>query len=156
MPDKPLKKVKIYTDGACSGNPGPGGWAAILKYGKNEKEIAGFERETTNNRMEMTAVIEALHSLKMPCEVALYSDSAYLVNCFQERWLENWKRNGWKTRNKKPVLNVDLWQTLDTLMQKHDVTFHKVEGHAGHEYNERADTLAVEQRELAKQAKWKK
>jgi ribonuclease HI len=150
---EPFKKVEIYTDGACSGNPGPGGWAAILKYGDKEKEIVGYDPDTTNNRMELTAVIEALQHLKYPCEVDVYSDSAYIVNCFKQGWLANWKRNGWKTAGKKPVQNVDLWQKLDAFMQKHRVTFNKVEGHAGHEYNERADTLAVEQRELAKQAK---
>ncbi|MFQ5628770.1 MAG: ribonuclease HI [bacterium] len=148
MTTEPLKKVEIYTDGACSGNPGPGGWAVILKFGDNDKELAGYEPNTTNNRMEITAVIKGLQALKLPCEVDVYSDSAYLVNCFQQGWIEKWKRNGWKTSGKKLVQNIDLWQTLDSLKNEHKVTFHKVQGHAGHEYNERADALAVEQIQL--------
>ena len=152
MTTEQLKKVEIYTDGACSGNPGPGGWAAIIKFGDNEQELAGFNPQTTNNRMEMTAVIEGLTALNSPCEVHIYSDSAYIVNCFKQGWLVNWKRNGW-TRGKKrePVLNTDLWKTIDNLMQKHDVTYHKVIGHTGHVYNERADTLAVEQITLSRE-----
>ena len=145
MSDKP--KVEIYTDGACSGNPGPGGWAAILKSGDLEKEIAGFVPNTTNNRMELTAVIEGLKALKNAGEVIVYSDSAYLINTLTLGWLQNWKAHGWRRGPKKkdPVLNVDLWKELDELASKYRVTFRKVEGHAGHEYNERADKLAVAQ-----------
>jgi ribonuclease HI len=142
-----MDKVTIYTDGACSGNPGPGGWAAILRSGQREKEISGSAPETTNNRMELTAAIEALRALKKrPCEVTLYSDSAYLINAFQQSWLASWKRNGWKRGPKKDeaVLNADLWEELDRLQRQHRVTWKKVEGHAGHEYNERVDRLAVE------------
>ncbi|MCA9740623.1 MAG: ribonuclease HI [Deferribacteres bacterium] len=146
------KHVEIYTDGACSGNPGPGGWGAILVHGDHEKEIAGFAKETTNNRMELTAVVEALQSLKAACKVDIYSDSAYLVDCFQKGWMAKWKTNGWRTANKKPVLNIDLWKVIDALVNKHDVRFYKVLGHSGHEYNERADRLAVAQTELAKMA----
>jgi ribonuclease HI len=140
-----MEKVKIYTDGACSGNPGPGGWAAILISGTNEKEISGGEGSTTNNRMELTAAVEALRALKVQCEVTLFSDSAYLINAFQQRWLDSWKRHGWKRgpRKNEPVLNVDLWEELDRLQGEHTVAWKKVEGHAGHEYNERVDRLAV-------------
>lgn len=140
-----MDKVTIYTDGACSGNPGPGGWAAILRSGQREKEISGSAPETTNNRMELTAAIEALRALKRPCEVILCSDSAYLINAFQQGWLKAWKRNGWKRGPQKnePVLNVDLWQELDRLQSQHHVIWKKVEGHAGHKYNERVDRLAV-------------
>jgi ribonuclease HI len=141
-----MDKVTIYTDGACSGNPGPGGWAAILINGKIEKELSGSVRDTTNNRMELTAAIEALRALKRPCEVTLFSDSAYLINAFQQRWLASWKSNGWKRGPKKneSVLNVDLWEELDRLQSQHKVTWKKVEGHAGNRYNERVDRLAVE------------
>lgn len=140
-------KVEIYTDGACSGNPGPGGWAAILKTGEHERELAGFVPKTTNNRMELTAVIEGLKALKHSCEVSVYSDSAYVINTLTLGWLQNWKTHGWRRGPKKkdPVLNVDLWKELDELAGRHRVTFCKVEGHAGHEYNERADKLAVAQ-----------
>jgi len=140
-----MEKVTIYTDGACSGNPGPGGWAAILVYGATEKELVGSAANTTNNRMELTAAIEALRALKHPCEVTLYSDSSYLVNAFRQRWLEGWKRNGWKRgpRKNEPVLNIDLWKELDELQSRHHVDWAKIEGHAGHEYNERVDRLAV-------------
>lgn len=147
-----MDKVEIYTDGACSGNPGPGGWAAVLRHGRHEKEIAGFVPATTNNRMELTAVIEALKGLKRPCEVIVYSDSAYLVDSFRKGWLAGWKRNGWKRGPNKrdPVLNTDLWQELDQLVSQHRVTWEKVAGHAGHALNERVDRLAVQQIELAK------
>ena len=142
-----MEKVTIYTDGACSGNPGPGGWAAILISGSHEKEISGFSERTTNNRMELTAVIEALKALKKPCEVTVNSDSAYLINCFQQGWLEQWKRNGWRKGKHKnePVLNLDLWQELDRLMQPHHIHWQKVPGHAGVHYNERVDLLATQQ-----------
>jgi ribonuclease HI len=152
-----MEKITIYTDGACSGNPGPGGWAAILIAGGQEKEISGFAPQATNNRMELTAAIEALRALKRPCQVTIYSDSAYLVQCFKEGWMEKWKRNGWQRAAKKgnrvkyePLLNVELWQELDRLLQTHQVTWEKVKGHAGDHYNERVDQLAVEQIELAK------
>jgi len=141
-----MTKVTIYTDGACSGNPGPGGWAAILQCDGREKEISGNTPETTNNRMELTAAIEALRTLKVkPCEVTLYSDSAYLVNAFQQGWLSSWKSNGWKRgpRKNEPVSNTDLWKELDGLQSQHEVTWKKVEGHAGNELNERVDQLAV-------------
>lgn len=151
-----LKKVEIYTDGACSGNPGPGGWAAILKFGEQEKEIAGYVAQTTNNRMELTAAIESLRALKTRCEVRIYSDSAYLVNCFRQGWLQSWKKAGWvRGKRREPVLNVDLWKELDALMQQHEVTFVKVEGHSGHHYNDRVDELAVAQINMAKNAETK-
>lgn len=138
------KYIEIYTDGACSGNPGPGGWGAILRYGTREKELSGGERETTNNRMELTAVIKALSALKEPCEVKLTTDSKYVCDAINQGWLDSWKSNGWKKADKKAVLNVDLWEELLPLLFKHDVTFCWVKGHAGHEYNERCDRLAVE------------
>lgn len=138
-----MKKVKIYTDGACSGNPGPGGWGAILKHGDREKELSGGERDTTNNRMELTAVIKALSALKQPCEVEVYSDSKYVVDAIEKGWLRNWQRKNWKKSDNSPVLNVDLWQQLSTLLDKHNVTFIWIRGHAGHPENERCDTLAV-------------
>lgn len=136
------KKIEIFTDGACSGNPGPGGWGAILRYGKHEKELSGGEDETTNNRMELTAAIEALKALKKSGNVDLYTDSTYVKKGIEE-WIAGWKAKGWKTANKKPVKNQDLWQDLDEMMQKHNVTLHWVKGHAGHPENERADQLAV-------------
>ena len=136
------KMVEIYTDGACSGNPGPGGWAAVLMYGDKKKEISGGESQTTNQRMEMKAAVEALKALKYPCEVSLYSDSAYLVNAFNQGWLDRWQRNGWKTSQKKPVENKDLWEELLTLTEKHRVKFVKVKGHADNVYNNRCDELA--------------
>ena len=142
--------VKIYTDGACSGNPGAGGWGAILFHGDYKKEISGFESETTNNKMEITAVIKALELLKAPCSVELYSDSAYVVNAINLGWLENWKANGWKGSDKKPVKNIEYWERLDTLMQIHKVTFVKVKGHADNEFNNRCDELATG--EIAKNA----
>ncbi|MDQ7053988.1 MAG: ribonuclease HI [candidate division KSB1 bacterium] len=143
---KPTREVDIYTDGACSGNPGPGGWAAILISGEHEKVLSGHDPQTTNNRMELTAVIEALKALKYPCKVTIYSDSAYLVNAIRQGWLDKWQRQGW-TRGKppKPVLNVDLWKELLKYMSIHDVTFKKVLGHAGHPLNERADRIAVQE-----------
>ncbi|BCL76169.1 ribonuclease H [Jeongeupia sp. HS-3] len=136
-----MTTVTIYTDGACKGNPGPGGWGALLQYGEQEKELFGGERDTTNNRMELTAVIEALAMLKRPCAVALWTDSQYVKNGI-ETWIHNWKKNGWKTADKKPVKNADLWQRLDGEVARHAVSWHWVKGHAGHELNERADELA--------------
>ncbi len=138
-----MKKVTIYTDGACSGNPGPGGWGAVLMYGQAKKEISGAKKETTNNEMEITAVLEALKILKEPCEVDVYSDSAYVVNTFEKGWIDNWVKSGWKTSSKDPVKNVELWKELLELMKKHDVTFHKVKGHSDNEYNNRCDELAT-------------
>ena len=136
------KKIEIYTDGACSGNPGPGGWGAILRYGVHEKELSGGAEDTTNNRMELTAAIEALKALNKKGHVDLYTDSTYVKKGIEE-WMAGWKAKGWKTANKKPVKNQDLWQELDEMMQKHNVTLHWVKGHAGHPENERADQLAV-------------
>ncbi len=136
------KHVEIFTDGACSGNPGPGGWGAVLRYGEVEKEISGGEADTTNNRMEMTAVIEALRSLKKPCVTKIYTDSKYVMQGMQE-WLPGWKARGWKTADKKPVKNVDLWQQLEEECARHEVHWHWVKGHDGHPENERADALAV-------------
>ena len=141
MEDK-FFNVTIYTDGACSGNPGAGGWGAILMSANNKKEFSGFDKETTNNKMELTAVIEALKKLKKPCNVELYSDSAYVVNALTLGWLENWKNNGWKKADKKPVLNPDLWKELLQLLDVHNVTFAWCKGHADHPYNIRCDTLA--------------
>lgn len=140
-----MAKVKIYTDGACSGNPGPGGWGAILMASGKEKEISGYEASATNNRMELTAAIEALKALKMPCDVTLYSDSSYLVRAFSEGWIDNWKKNGWKNASKAPVSNMDLWLELDELAKKHSIKWQKVKGHADDPYNNRCDKLAVEQ-----------
>ncbi len=143
---KPTREVDIYTDGACSGNPGPGGWAAILINGEHEKVLSGHDPQTTNNRMELTAVIEGLKALKYPCKVTIYSDSAYLVNAIRQGWLDKWQRQGWMRGNpRQPVLNVDLWKELLKYMNIHDVTFKKVRGHAGHPLNERADRIAVEE-----------
>ncbi len=138
-----MKKVLIYTDGACSGNPGKGGWAAILSHGGKEKEISGYEPETTNNRMELTAAIEGLKALKETCEVEIYSDSAYLVNGFEMGWLENWKSNGWRNKSKDEVKNVDLWKELDNLCSRHRVNWIKVKGHSDNESNNRCDKLAT-------------
>lgn len=137
-----MEKVVIYTDGACSGNPGPGGWGAILMYKDNKKEIAGCKKDTTNNVMELTAVIEGLKLLKYPCEVDLYSDSAYVVNAFEQGWIYNWVKNNWKTAGKEPVKNQELWKELYTLTKTHQVKFHKVKGHSDNEYNNRCDELA--------------
>jgi len=140
-----MKKVIIYTDGACSGNPGDGGWGAILKFGKHEKEISGFEKNTTNNQMELRAAIEALKCLKEPCEVELYSDSAYLVNAFTKNWIENWKKNGWVTSGKEEVKNVDLWKQLDKYTEIHKIKWIKVKGHSDNEFNNRCDELATDE-----------
>lgn len=134
-------KVEIYTDGACSGNPGPGGWGALLRYNETEKELSGGESDTTNNRMEMTAAIMALRALKKRCVVDLYTDSKYLKDGM-EQWLKGWKARGWKTADKKPVKNEDLWRALDELWTAHDITLHWVKGHDGHAENERVDELA--------------
>lgn len=137
-----MKQVTLYTDGACSGNPGPGGWGAILLYGENKKEISGGEKETTNNRMELTAVIEGLKQLKYPCIVDVYSDSAYTVNGFCLGWVVGWEKHGWKKADNKPVLNADLWKELLSLTRLHTVNFHKVKGHADNALNNRCDELA--------------
>ena len=136
------KQVTIYTDGACSGNPGAGGWGAILEYRGTEKELSGGEAETTNNRMELSAVIFALAALKEPCKVDLYSDSAYTVNAFNEGWLNSWQKKGWRGADNKEVKNRDLWEKLLALTAKHEVTFHKVKGHSDNEKNNRCDALA--------------
>lgn len=138
-----MKHVDIYTDGACRGNPGKGGWGAILVYGSKSKEMSGGEAVTTNNRMELTGAIEALSILKEPCEVTLTSDSKYLVDAINKGWLNSWKNNGWRKADKSAVLNVDLWQKLISLLETHKVTFVWVHGHTGHEYNERCDVLAT-------------
>ncbi len=134
-------RVEIFTDGACSGNPGPGGWGVLLRYGDKEKELSGGAAETTNNRMELSAAIEALNALTRPCAVDLYTDSTYVKDGIT-KWMHNWKRNGWRTAAKKPVKNAELWQALDDALGPHDVTWHWVKGHAGHPENERADELA--------------
>jgi ribonuclease HI len=133
--------VRIHTDGACKGNPGRGGWGALLQFGDHERELFGGEAHTTNNRMELTAVIRALEALKRPCRVEVYTDSEYVKNGITE-WLPAWKRRAWKTADRKPVKNVDLWQALDALAAQHEVRWHWVRGHAGHAGNERADALA--------------
>ena len=140
-----MKSVQIYTDGACSGNPGPGGWGAILRYNGVEKELCGGEKQTTNNRMELTAAIMGLSALKQPCKVELYSDSKYLCDGILQGWARSWKQNGWKKPDKKPALNVDLWEQILSLLDTHEVTVIWVKGHAGHPENERCDKLAVEQ-----------
>ena len=140
-----MKKVEIYTDGACSGNPGPGGYGVIMKYKDVVKELSGGAYDTTNNRMEMTAVITALDALKEPCEVDLYSDSKYIIDAVTKGWAKSWKANGWKKADKKPALNSDLWEKLLALLDTHNVNFIWVKGHAGHPENERCDQLAVEQ-----------
>ena len=138
-----MKNVIIYTDGSCSGNPGPGGWGAILKYGEHEKELSGGEANTTNNRMELTAVISALKLLKEPCEVELWSDSKYVVDAVDKGWVYGWQKKGWRKADNKPALNVDLWEELLPLLKKHSVRWHWVKGHAENEYNNRCDALAV-------------
>jgi len=138
-----MKKVVLYTDGACSGNPGVGGWGAVLSYGGAEKEISGYEDSTTNNRMEITAVVMGLKALKYPCEVDIYSDSAYVVNAFSEGWIYGWKKRGWKKADGKDVLNRDLWEELDSLCHTHKTKFIKVKGHADNEKNNRCDFLAT-------------
>ena len=143
-----ITEVTIYTDGACSGNPGPGGWASILMAGGVKKELSGGERDTTNNRMELMAVIQGLRALKRPCKVDIYSDSAYVVNAFDQNWIGKWVKNGWKNSAKAEVANSDLWKELIELTNTHNVTFHKVKGHSDNEFNNRCDELAV--------AEWKK
>jgi len=142
-----MKKVVIHSDGGCHGNPGPGGWAAILEHGQNKRELSGGVPATTNNRMELQAAIEALNALKEPCEVAFYTDSEYVKNGVTG-WLKNWKRNGWRTKSKKPVKNADLWRALDSSLENHKITWYWLKGHAGHAGNERCDQLANE--EIAK------
>lgn len=138
-----LKKIEIYTDGSCLGNPGPGGWAAILKFNNSEKIINGAEKDTTNNRMELLAALNALKSLTEPCAIELYTDSNYLRQGITE-WIFNWKKNGWRTANKKPVKNADLWQAIDEAQQQHQIQWHWVKAHNGHVDNERVDVLARE------------
>ena len=139
-----MDEVIIYTDGACSGNPGPGGYGAILMFGENKKEISGGKKDTTNNVMELTAVIEALKLLKRPCNVRLYSDSAYVVNAFKQDWISGWIKNNWKNSNKEEVKNKELWQELLTLTKTHNVIFNKVKGHSDNKFNNRCDELARE------------
>ena len=138
-----MKKVELYTDGACRGNPGPGGWGAILVYRGKEKELSGGEASTTNNRMELMAAIAGMSALREPCEIVLTSDSKYLVDAINKGWLASWKRNGWRNADKSAVLNVELWQKIDSLLEIHDVSFVWVHGHTGHPYNERCDALAT-------------
>jgi len=142
------KDITIYTDGSCSGNPGPGGWAALLIYGDRERVITGAEKLTTNNRMELAAVVEGLRVLKEPCNVRIHTDSAYIANAFNDNWIDNWIRRGWKTSSKKPVKNQDLWKDMLSLMDKHEVSFVKVKGHADDALNNRVDGLAVEAMKL--------
>ena len=142
-----MKQVTIYTDGACSGNPGPGGWGAILKYGGAEKELSGGEAETTNNRMELLGVIHALQALKEPCVVELWSDSRYVVDALEKGWAQSWRARGWRRADKKPALNPDLWEILLPLTEQHEVHCHWVKGHAENEFNNRCDALAVRERE---------
>ncbi|GAA3409898.1 ribonuclease HI [Paenibacillus hodogayensis] len=139
-----MKEVEIYTDGACSGNPGPGGWGAILFYAGNRKEMSGGEKHTTNNRMELLAAIESIGVLKESCAIKLYSDSAYLVNCFQKGWFKGWLKNGWKNSKGQPVENQDLWKRLLQLMETHKVEYIKVKGHSDNEFNNHCDLLARE------------
>jgi Ribonuclease HI len=139
-----MQEIIIYTDGACSGNPGPGGWGAILMYNNIKKEMSGGSKDTTNNIMELTAVIKALQTLKYPCKVKVYSDSAYVINGFDKGWIYNWQKNGWKTSDKKDVKNKELWEELYRLTKTHEVDFIKVKGHSDNEFNNRCDKLAVE------------
>ena len=141
-----MKQIVMYTDGSCSGNPGPGGWAAILLFGKHRREVSGAEPQTTNNRMELRAAIEGLAALKEPCNVLLHTDSAYLYNAFTKGWLSKWLENGWKTSGKKPVENQDLWVLLVDLSQKHNITWKKVKGHSNNELNNQVDELCVKVR----------
>lgn len=140
-----MKRVELYTDGSCSGNPGPGGWGAILIYQGLEKELSGGAPATTNNRMELTGAIRGLAALKEPCQVELYTDSQYIASAINQHWLENWKKRGWRKADKSPVLNQELWQQLDQQLSRHQVTFHWVKGHADNAYNNRCDALAVAQ-----------
>ena len=141
------KTVEIYTDGACSGNPGPGGWGAILRYRGAERELSGGEKQTTNNRMELTGVISALKALKEPCVVELYSDSKYVIDALEKGWAVSWRKKGWIKNDKKPALNPDLWEELLDLAEEHELHCHWVKGHAENEYNNRCDALAVGQRD---------
>lgn len=145
-----MKEVILYTDGACSVNPGVGGWAYVLEFNGKQKKMAGAEKETTNNRMELMAVIEGLKALKEPCKVRLYSDSAYVINAFKNDWITSWQLNNWKNSQKNPVLNRDLWEILIDLVSKHQVIFNKVKGHADNELNNLCDKMAVEQVQLLK------
>ncbi|SDB46801.1 ribonuclease HI [Ruminococcaceae bacterium FB2012] len=147
-----MKKVQIFSDGACSGNPGPGGWGTILRFGEHEKELSGGEKSTTNNRMELTAVIKGLEALKEPCEVEFFTDSKYIIDSVTKGWALKWKNNGWVKPDKKPALNPDLWERLLELLEIHKVTFNWVKGHAGHPENERCDRLAVAASQAAKQS----
>lgn len=140
-----MDKVIIYTDGACSGNPGPGGYCAILRYGEHEKIISGAEKETTNNRMELSAVITGLNALTRPCHVTIVSDSKYVCDAINQGWLESWQKRNWKKADGKPVLNPQLWQELQSLLEIHNVTFEWIKGHAGHPFNERCDKIAVDE-----------
>ena len=142
-----MKTVTIYTDGACSGNPGPGGWGAILRYGGAEKVLSGGEAQTTNNRMELTGVIEALRALREPCVVELYSDSKYVIDALSKGWAKSWRSRGWVKSDKKPALNADLWEALLELSETHELHCHWVKGHAENEYNNRCDALAVAERD---------
>jgi ribonuclease HI len=141
------KSIQLFSDGACSGNPGPGGWGAILRYKNSEKELSGGEKETTNNRMELLGVISALETLKEPCDVEICTDSKYVVDAFEKKWLESWQVNGWKTAGKKPVKNRELWERLLKQASIHNLTWKWIRGHAGHTENERCDRIAVEARE---------
>lgn len=145
-----MKEIKIYTDGACSGNPGPGGWGAVLEYGEHKKELSGGEKDTTNNKMELTAVIKALSALKEPCKVILTTDSKYVCDSVTKGWVYSWQKNNWRKADKKPALNIELWEQLLPLLQTHQVEFVWVKGHAGHPQNERCDALAVAQSEKYK------
>lgn len=147
-----MKKIDIYTDGACKGNPGPGGFAAILVYNGVEKTVSGGEKDTTNNRMELSAVVYALEALKEPCEINLYSDSEYFINAMTKGWLRSWISKGWVKSDRKPVLNRDLWERIVFLTSRHSITYIWVKGHAGHEYNERCDRIAVFEAEKLMQA----
>ena len=138
-----MKTVTLYTDGACSGNPGPGGWGAILSYNGVEKELSGGDANTTNNRMELLAVISGLEALKEPCRVELYSDSKYVIDGLSKGWAASWRKNGWRKADKKPALNPDLWEKLLNLVEKHELSYHWVKGHADNSYNNRCDQLAV-------------
>ncbi len=142
-----MKQVTIYTDGACSGNPGPGGWGAILKYKEIERELSGGEAATTNNRMELTAVIRALEALREPCAVDLWSDSKYVIDALEKGWARSWRARGWVKSDKKPALNPDLWGALLELTERHEMRYHWVKGHAENPYNNRCDALAVQERE---------
>ena len=142
-----MKTVTIYTDGACSGNPGPGGWGAILSYNGIEKELSGGEKQTTNNRMELTGVISALSALKEPCIVELWSDSTYVIDALEKGWAQGWRKRGWVKSDKKPALNPDLWERLLDLTEKHEMHYHWVKGHADNEKNNRCDEMAVERRD---------